>query len=75
MEATFTNPFEIVTENIIFGLDTARNSGNGVGRYKRQLEEPEGDVIGVRIPKYNNYMKKVTLIQWLSFPLVVDPFS
>jgi len=62
MEMTFTNPFEIVTENLIFGLDSLRNPGNGNSRFRRQVEEPEEDVTNVRIPKYNNYMKKVRLM-------------
>ena len=61
MEMTFTNPFEIITENVIFGLDTIKNPGNGGnGRIRRQAEEAEQEVTTVKIPKYNNYMKKVT---------------
>jgi len=57
MEMTFTNPFEVITDNVIFGLDTIKNPGNT--RIRRQAEETDQELATVKIPKYNNYMKKV----------------
>ena len=61
METTFTNPFEIVTDDVIFGLDTIKPATGAASlRFKRDLEEfPEEN--RVKIPKYNNFMKKVKL--------------
>jgi hypothetical protein len=58
MEMTFTNPFEIVTDNVIFGMDTIKAAA--AGRVRRQVDDFEDvELEAVRIPKYNNYMKKV----------------
>ncbi len=59
METTFTNPFEIVTDDVIFGLDTIKPaSGAALLRFRRDLEE-FAEEHRIKIPKYNNYMKKV----------------
>ena len=62
MDSTFTNPFEIVTDDVIFGLDTVRPAGaNGQQRVRRDLEEELIEENRIRIPKYNNFMKKVNI--------------
>ena len=48
MEDTFTNPFEVVTDNVIFGLDRYQKKGGG------QKDAMMGGA--VFIPKYDNFM-------------------
>lgn len=64
MDSTFTNPFEVVTSNIIFGLDelgtlgqtsTSRRLRRDLSSAVSQLKLPFRQV--TRIPKYNNYIK------------------
>lgn len=60
MEATFTNPFEIVSNSVVFGLDTIKHlQQNSPLRKKRNASGVESTK--VKIPKYNNYMRKVNI--------------
>ena len=64
---TYTNPFEIVGPNFMFGLDTVETRREGNPQFRVQLESNKGvyeaeragggerDVIS--IPKYNHYMR------------------
>ncbi len=61
MDSTFTNPFEIVTDDVIFGLDTVRPAGAVGQRVRREIEEESIDENRIKIPKYNNFMKKVII--------------
>ena len=61
MEMTFTNPFEIVTDDVIFGLDTVRPPGSTGTRIRREVEA-DLEENRVKIPKYNNFMKKVIIM-------------
>ncbi len=38
MEATFTSPFEVVTDNVIFGLDTFETGREEIPKYDNFLE-------------------------------------
>ena len=66
MVSTFTHPFEIVTDNIIFGLDTIGDSTNHASAVVRRQRDLSNIVsnslidppkIETRIPKYNNYIR------------------
>ena len=63
MKSTYTDPFELQTDNVIFGLDKV-NDDNGPEpkrRKKRQdlaasMANSNGKNL-VQIPKYDNYMR------------------
>ena len=75
METTFTNPFEIVTDDVIFGLDTIKPaSGSTSLRFRRDLEEISEEN-RVKIPKYNNFMKKVTIKHSLMVFIFLEKYS
>jgi cadherin EGF LAG seven-pass G-type receptor 1 len=70
MESTFTNPFEVITDNVIFGLDLVGPKGAAPdNRVSRELQSSSGGVVQsptngspvTKIPKYNNYMRKSNL--------------
>lgn len=54
MEETFTNPFEIVSERVIFGLDYVDQRQK---RVLRQVDTSFFDDATTILPKYNNYMR------------------
>ena len=51
MKSTYTDPFELQTENVIFGLDKINKA-----QPKRRKRESETKSL-VQIPKYDNYMR------------------
>lgn len=64
---TYTNPFEIITDNVMFGLDIIDNprEGNPQSRILPELprssslisQEPRLSSDYISIPKYNHYMR------------------
>lgn len=64
MENTFTNPFEVITDNVIFGLDKVGAMGStAVLRQARDLQAFESlptkrELKITVVPKYNNYIKR-----------------
>merc|ERR1711963_150568 len=57
MVSTFTNPFEIVADDVIFGLDvieTKRQRRDLVALASVNSQRPSS----TKIPKYNNYMRQ-----------------
>ena len=68
MESTFTNPLEIVSDNVVFGLDEvgARGRAALIRRVRRDLKQPQvtsdgsnqNSIIVTTIPKYNNFIKR-----------------
>ncbi len=66
MKDTFTHPFEIVTDNVIFGLDMEKTN---VKRRRRSLP-----LIGghgeITYPKYNNFMRSPDA--WHSSSITMD---
>ena len=67
MKSTYTNPFELQTENVIFGLDKVNPLGEDGTRSPRRLKRRQvidGVETGetstkdkIEIPKYDNYMR------------------
>ena len=69
MKSTYTNPFELQTENVIFGLDKVNPLGADGTRSPRRLKRRQvgdttmetGDATStkdeIEIPKYDNYMR------------------
>ena len=67
MKSTYTNPFELQTENVIFGLDKVNPLGEDGTRSPRRLKrrqvsdgvetEETSTKDKIEIPKYDNYMR------------------
>jgi cadherin EGF LAG seven-pass G-type receptor 1 len=65
MTDTFTHPFEIVTDNVIFGLDTEKTNV----RRRRSLPLIGGHA-EITYPKYNNFMRSPNA--WQTTSLTMD---